>query len=367
MRAVRLLLLVLVCAGPFFSAAAPRAAASVPPTVELLVAPAPGESVYCAVPFAWKGQDVDGSVVEYRCAIDPPALGEPYWLPTTATRQTFFFQAVHAPSPLPPTGAVRFTSPHTFQVESKDQDGLYSDPASRAFFAYTIAPEVGITQPPPGALGWLTLDSTHVAVEWQGIDWDGLFSNHPVKYKWRLFRRGFGPEWDLAWSNPDSIRRAWAPAFAGWDSTSGDSAAVHFTNLVPGADYLFAVVGIDEAGAYSPRFALAGNLLRLNVREGLGVTTPAAISCLRAPRPSPATTATVVAGALSTGGRATLDVLDAAGRHVRTLVDGDTRAGNFEQVWNLADDTGRAVGPGVYLVRLRTDAGVFTRKLLVIR
>ena len=40
---------------------------------------------------------------------------------------------------------------------------------------------------------------------------------------------------------------------------------VRITNLTPGKQYLFAVVGYDEAGAYSPVFSLNENLLQMYV------------------------------------------------------------------------------------------------------
>jgi flagellar hook capping protein FlgD len=368
MKPVRPLLPLMLAAafGIWAPAATPLPAlAGDPPSIELLVAPAPGESVYYAVPFAWKGTDVDDSVAFYRFAIDPPGQGEPLWIQTTRTRQTFLFTARMPQSPIPGSGVIRFYEPHTFEVEAVDQSGQPSAPDSRAFFAYTIAPEVQITSPPGVSV---SLDVTHVDVVWSGIDWDGTFSNRPVKYKYRLFRRGFGPEWDLAGINPDSLRRLYAPTFAGWDSTSSESTFVGYTNLASGADYLFAVVGFDEAGAYSARFALGRNMFRMHILEGLGVAGPRLLAAeLDAPRPSPARAAAMLRLALPRAGPATLEIVDAAGRRMRTLVSGAVAAGWHEVRWDLADDAGRRVGPGVYLVRLRTEAGALTRKLLVVR
>src|SRR5262249_7436369 len=56
-----------------------------------------------------------------------------------------------------------------------------------------------------------------------------------------------------------------ATNWAGWDSTSAETLHVGYTNLTPGNGYLFAVTGIDEAGAYDPFFSLSENMLPMQV------------------------------------------------------------------------------------------------------
>jgi hypothetical protein len=48
-----------------------------------------------------------------------------------------------------------------------------------------------------------------------------------------------------------------------------------------------------------------------------------------------------------------LDVFDASGRRVRTVVDGAFAAGAHEAEWDGRDDAGRSVASGVYLMQLR--------------
>ena len=55
-----------------------------------------------------------------------------------------------------------------------------------------------------------------------------------------------------------------------------------------------------------------------------------------------------------------IEAFDAGGRRVRTLVDGQFAAGAHALAWNGADDAGRPLRPGVYLVRMA--AGPFTAK-----
>jgi len=65
-------------------------------------------------------------------------------------------------------------------------------------------------------------------------------------------------------------------------------------------------------------------------------------------------------------GVATLSVYDGAGRLVRQLAGGPSRAGMHRVVWDGTDSNGRKVGAGVYLVRLTTsDKSVVTKTTVV--
>ena len=57
-----------------------------------------------------------------------------------------------------------------------------------------------------------------------------------------------------------------------------------------------------------------------------------------------------------------LDIFDALGRRVATLVDGTLPAGSHEQVWNAS-----SLSSGVYISRLVTPNGVFVQKLTLIK
>jgi 1,4-alpha-glucan branching enzyme len=62
-----------------------------------------------------------------------------------------------------------------------------------------------------------------------------------------------------------------------------------------------------------------------------------------------------------------LDVVDARGRLVATLVDGTRAAGMHRVAWNGTDRGGARVAAGVYLVRLTADGATVTRKLTFLR
>ena len=64
-------------------------------------------------------------------------------------------------------------------------------------------------------------------------------------------------------------------------------------------------------------------------------------------------------------GRVQLDIFDVRGRRVRRLLDGDAVAGTHRATWDGRDDAGRALGAGIYFVRLQTPTG--ERSLRVVR
>lgn len=83
---------------------------------------------------------------------------------------------------------------------------------------------------------------------------------------------------------------------------------------------------------------------------------PATLS-LSAPWPDPASRATRFTLRASREASARVDVLDAAGRRVRTVFDGVVRAGGQSLAWDLRDQRGNDVPPGVYVMQVRGAAG----------
>ena len=72
--------------------------------------------------------------------------------------------------------------------------------------------------------------------------------------------------------------------------------------------------------------------------------------------PNPFNPSTVIPYQLATAGRVRLEVFNVLGQRVATLVDGDRSAGVHTAVWDATDESGRAVGAGVYIYRLRGGA-----------
>ena len=91
---------------------------------------------------------------------------------------------------------------------------------------------------------------------------------------------------------------------------------------------------------------------------------------LRPPAPNPARRTTRLDfSALPADGAVTLTIHDITGRNVRTLVKDGRGADGAGATWDLRDDAGRAVPPGVYLARLvqKNSGRVSVRRVTVVR
>jgi predicted GH43/DUF377 family glycosyl hydrolase len=89
---------------------------------------------------------------------------------------------------------------------------------------------------------------------------------------------------------------------------------------------------------------------------------------LLANTPNPFNPRTTVHFELPAAATIRVDVYDAAGRLVRTLLDGTRSAGRHALAWDGSDASGRGVASGVYFVRLRMDGAVVdTRKIMLLK
>jgi len=94
---------------------------------------------------------------------------------------------------------------------------------------------------------------------------------------------------------------------------------------------------------------------------------PAGIA-LAPPAPNPFNPRTRVSFDLDSPGRVTLAVFDLQGRLVKTLCEGELRAGRHDVPWTGRDERGRRVAGGPYLLRLEVaERGVLTRKVVLVQ
>ncbi len=83
--------------------------------------------------------------------------------------------------------------------------------------------------------------------------------------------------------------------------------------------------------------------------------------------PNPAPGGTRIGFALPRQARVRLRIYDAAGRLVRTLLDGEVPAGPGSLRWNGLTDDGRQAPAGLYFTRLEGPDGTATAKILLVR
>jgi len=233
-----------------------------PPTVRLTSAPlSPVTRNDYLIMLNWIGFDPDGRVDHYLFAIDPPVApgSDTLWEATTLTQLTRSFESndtLETPN---------FSEYHVFVIKAVDNRGALSPPESRAFTSFTVAPSVLITAPQPTHL-LEALVTPAVLIRWEGDDLDGKFTKKPVKYRYKLLSDQTELKPSFASQNQDSVRRFYAARnWAGWDSTTADVTTAQFTNLSPDQYYMFCVISIDEAGAYSPFFNRNTNMLYFKV------------------------------------------------------------------------------------------------------
>jgi hypothetical protein len=96
-----------------------------------------------------------------------------------------------------------------------------------------------------------------------------------------------------------------------------------------------------------------------------GPLAATALSPLRA-WPNPARGGTRVRFTLAREAVTRLDVLDLAGRHVRTLVDARVAAGERAFDWDGRDERGAAAAPGLYVVRARAAGEVSSTRVVIL-
>jgi flagellar hook assembly protein FlgD len=80
-------------------------------------------------------------------------------------------------------------------------------------------------------------------------------------------------------------------------------------------------------------------------------------------RPNPFNPTTTIAFSLRAPGHVRVEVFDLRGRLVRVLRDSETAAGRIELDWHGDDTRGSKVGSGVYLVRIVSPDGAWTKRL----
>lgn len=121
-------------------------------------------------------------------------------------------------------------------------------------------------------------------------------------------------------------------------------------------------IGADGAVYFG---TYAGTLYALGAAPAVDVVPAPRGLRLAAPAPSPARAGVVFTYESEPGRAAELSVVDVAGRRVARLEAGGTD-GAGRAAWDLRDQGGRRVPPGVYRVRLSDGRGIETRSFVVL-
>lgn len=151
-------------------------------------------------------------------------------------------------------------------------------------------------------------------------------------------------------------------------------ASMYFGYGNPGLGGQIAANGVATYSWYEEAWDLDGDFGRTALLQFKGSFTAASAAgempagvTLRGNHPNPFNPQTTISFALPRAMNVSLDVVSLTGRRVRSLVQGSLEAGGHEVFWNGTDQQGRAVSSGIYLVRLVTEDGTRTGKMLLVK
>ena len=114
--------------------------------------------------------------------------------------------------------------------------------------------------------------------------------------------------------------------------------------------------------------SISGCSPSLHVQSTVGVKDEGPLTlAFDPPAPNPVRERAGFQFTLPAPSRISLEVFDVTGARLRTLASGPVPAGRSSRSWDLRDDRGRGVEPGVYLARLTVGAWSRTRRLVVTR
>ncbi|MBD3349158.1 MAG: T9SS type A sorting domain-containing protein [Candidatus Eisenbacteria bacterium] len=164
----------------------------------------------------------------------------------------------------------------------------------------------------------------------------------------------------------------YAPAFSGYEFVEADSVKIDLSGTPRSRPFVCdwnddgerdLLVGAGDGAVH----------LYLGIEQGSGVddgenpVQPEPLVLLHAPRPNPATPASVVAFELAAPSRVSLALYDAVGRCVATLPQGRLEAGPHEVAVGELLTGGTVRASGVYFMSLKAGDRVATRKLVLVR
>jgi hypothetical protein len=153
-------------------------------------------------------------------------------------------------------------------------------------------------------------------------------------------------------------------------ATRGDNVVDNIERIdLPGAAAGNYEVTVTHKGTLTPglqAYSLVSTEPLGDIATGVEDTAFPVAPSLRA-YPNPFNPAATISYSVPAAGTARISVFDVAGRLVATLVDRHHTPGNHQVSWSGRDTGGTPVASGAYFVRLETQTGNLTRKLVLVR
>ncbi|NNF56831.1 MAG: T9SS type A sorting domain-containing protein [Rhodothermaceae bacterium] len=163
------------------------------------------------------------------------------------------------------------------------------------------------------------------------------------------FRATEGGDFSIAWNGADVLPE-------GWSATLRDTETGAVVDLQAEASYAFSA----EATDWADRFVMTINPVSVVANEG-GDGLPASYA-LHGAYPNPFAATTTLRFDVPTASAVTIEVLDVLGRRVAVLEDGPVEAGQHRVDWNVQE-----AASGLYLIQMRADGFVQTRRVTVLK
>jgi hypothetical protein len=133
-------------------------------------------------------------------------------------------------------------------------------------------------------------------------------------------------------------------------------------SLLPGESHTAWVAFQPTTGGFHSCFLNIGSACTLVLLEGTGTASTAALDVFTAESGA----AVKISYWLKSDGMATLQVYDAAGRLVSTLVSDHESAGKHDFIWDRRTNDGRSVNTGIYFIKLRQGGKELVKKAMIV-
>lgn len=206
---------------------------------------------------------------------------------------------------------------------------------------------------PAAVIGGLVIRNAGTSVSFPP-EYDGqyMFSDFHNGFMWRL-RDSLG-----TWVKAPPV--AGQPNSSDWGLSFGT--VTDYAQARDGSLY-YCLSGVD----FSTGLGEIHRIVHRAVALGVPRRSPA-VSEFAAVYPSPARGSAMLRYVLARSATVQLAIFDALGRRMRRLVPPTSEsASEYDVRWDGTDDTGRAVPPGVYVVRLGVDGEVMERRIPILR
>ncbi|MCK5146251.1 choice-of-anchor D domain-containing protein [bacterium] len=134
-------------------------------------------------------------------------------------------------------------------------------------------------------------------------------------------------------------------------------------------DYAFTDESVQPGQSCAYRLSDVNTAGEVHVCDEIHITLPGApaVTAIEPPYPNPFNPETKINYQLAEAGPVEINVYDMLGRKVLTLVNEDQSAGSYNVYWHGDDASGSKVATGTYLVVLKTQQGVRTQKVVMLR